>query len=263
MKFYLTIITIVLFAAKSYSQESTPLNSSRPGQAFTPLTAGKGTLQLQTGLNISETYVKGFSEYDFVSFNSNSLVRYGISDKIEVRAEMGWLRQQEGFNADRTLLDRITNVSVGSRIALIRDEDSGQYLSFQQMIDKPIIDIPFLGGSELQLLLAYMRPLIGEVTLTVNTGFAIDVEYGGSYSNYVLNLSFPINDQLGGFVENYGVIDSDEVFVSWDAGLALTLGRNVQIDLSGGFGKIPDIVLDDTRQWFVDSGVSWRILSKS
>ena len=76
---------------------------------------------------------------------------------------------------------------------------------------------------------------------------------------YVVNLSFPITEKLGGFVETYGNYNpnqygEDDFSILFDGGLAYLLNPDLQFDVSTGVGDN-----DGVNSWFVDLGVSWRI----
>ena len=265
MKFYLTIIATLFSLSLVYSQESIPFNSSRPGQAFTPLTVGKSSLQLQSGFRISETWTarnNRFSGLYFSNFINSNLFRYGISDKVEIRGGVSWLREYDKiFEVFGTpLASSHSWINFGSRILLMADDEKSQYLSFQQNLSVLLSQrSPLQDVESFELLLAYSRPMFSKTTLTANLSVDAFAIFDESHLNYVLNFSFPITRTLGGFVEHYATWFFDEILPSWDAGLSLMVTPNLQIDLSGGYGKVDTLVILGMQQWFVDTGVSWKI----
>ncbi|MEL7221740.1 MAG: transporter [Bacteroidota bacterium] len=266
MKFYLTIIALILSSTIALAQESAPFTTSRPGQAFTPLTMGKGGLQVQSGFRIGENYstVTDFGRRLFysASFGNTTTVRYGISEKVEIRAEADWSRNYENLfdGPERRFGDSFQRVSIGSRILLVNDDEKSQYFSVQPRLDLPIVDVENVG---MQILLAYSKSVFSTATFTTNVSWTGGTAYYvGNQWDYALNLGFSITDNLSGFVENYGTLIADQLFLSFDTGLALMVSPNLQLDLSGGFGQIEGVLTLSARQWFVDTGVSWRIFDR-
>jgi len=95
--------------------------------------------------------------------------------------------------------------------------------------------------------------------------FTLTTNWGGSWNGnnsmgtgfYIINLSFPIVGQLGGFVENYGDVNDGDFDTRFDAGFAYLVNNDLQLDLLGGLGKN-----DGFSDYFVSVGVSWRTKRK-
>ena len=264
MKFYLTLAMLALSLTIVNAQENNTFNSSRPGQAFTPQTVEKYTFQFQSGLSLTEIWHRDFSDFNLVAFRSASTMRYGLSDKVELRAELGWFREQESLSETTPFIEGIDRVSIGSRIKLWENASKDQLLSFQQRLDLPVVFGSFFETPAIfQLLFTYSRPLIGATSLTTNLGWTSSTIFEGNLLDYVINVAFPITKNLSGFVEHYGSFLFDDLILAADGGLALMVSSNFQLDLSAGFGRIDSPILTNTQQWFVDTGISWRIFQKS
>lgn len=270
MKCYLTIIATMLSTAFVWAQESTPFNSSRPGQAFTPLTVGKSSIQLQSGFSVSDIWDQfddGSTALYFSALGNNNTFRYGLSDKVELRAEVNSTRQYENFleNGAGGSASGATWMTIGSRILLSANDEKSQYLSIQSSLTIPLWERAALLSEPdlLQLLLAYSRPFLTKATLTANLSVSTSDFFRENQVGYVLNVAFPISKKLGGFVEHYGSLTAETLLPSWDAGLAFMLKPDLQLDLSAGFGEVDTNVILGMQQWFVDTGISWRIRNGS
>ena len=266
MKIYAALVAILLSSFLVRAQESVPFNTSRPGQAFTPLTLGKSALQLQSGFRIAENWesFEGFNLplFYFATFSNSTTVRYGISDRVELRADVDWSKDYQRLFEQRPTAfgSGFSRLSLGSRILVIKDDEQSQYLSLQPRVDIPV-NQGGLSGQPLpfQLLVAYSRPLFTKTTLTTNLAWGQSTQWGDGQVDYVLNFAFQITDKLSCFAEHYGTFVENELLLSWDGGLAIMLGSDLQLDLSAGFGKVSSPVILEMHQWFVDTGVSWRI----
>jgi hypothetical protein len=69
----------------------------------------------------------------------------------------------------------------------------------------------------------------------------------------VVNVGFSLGDKWSSFIETYGGVINGDFTIFFDTGLAYLVNNDLQLDLSGGYGKN-----DGFAATFVDFGVSWR-----
>lgn len=263
MKINLLICLFLLTSYISFSQNSETIISSRPGQAFVPDVLGKGFYQLQSGFNYSksETGDPGIANSKILQYNN--LLRYGLSRKIDFRASITLSR--ETLNVDNfpeATGFGINDIELGIRYNFLDGNKAPDKLAVQADFGLPIRPGDF--SSELlsyDFLVIYSRPLFGPFSLTANVGlqtFDIGV---GPIAKYVLNVGFPISDELSAFVEIYGNYERrtiDELNVLFDGGFAFLVNNDLQLDLSFGYSGDATNSIIPVRQWFLDGGVSIR-----
>lgn len=102
-------------------------------------------------------------------------------------------------------------------------------------------------------MLAHSQNLTEALALTTNFGVSWDGNSGDVTGIYIINFSFPLSAQIGAFVEAYANSSDGDFDVSFDTGITYLVNNNLQLDMSGGYGKN-----DGLSEFFVDAGVSWR-----
>ena len=105
--------------------------------------------------------------------------------------------------------------------------------------------------------LLHTQQLSKTFALTTNWSLSWNGNDNSTAGNYVLNISFPLSDKLGSFIENYGTLSNGSITHRWDTGLGYLINNNLMLDCSAGYGKN-----DGLSDWFIDAGVSWRVKSK-
>jgi hypothetical protein len=105
-----------------------------------------------------------------------------------------------------------------------------------------------------RIMLIHAQKLTDKLGLTTNWVVAWTGNNTDPAFNYTLNLSFPLGEKLGSFIENYGTVFYGDFDNKWDTGLSYLINDNFLLDMSVGYGKN-----DGVSSWFADAGVSWRI----
>ncbi len=237
MRFIICLLAFVLISISvSFGQDIENIASDRPGQANNVLTAGKGVFQAQQGIQYStskrnsrETSILqenvlrlGLTE----NFEINTLINIGVALDVGMRY---YIASQKGI---------IPATSVQVRLKLPHIFEYADYLAPEMTI----INNWYLGKG---------------CSITSNLG----VEYDGidpmPIGFYVLNFGFPITPRISAFAENFGEWSKGYFETKYDAGVSYSLNSNVLLDLYGGYGDNSDV-----RDFFVSTGVSWRIVPK-
>ena len=223
--------------------------SDRPGNAFSPLTVGKGVFQGQFGMDYSAS---SFENEEVSSYSlGTTYFRYGLSKRFEVSAQADYrydrLRTQQNLSG-------ISNAGIGVRY----NWTNGQ----QGMPDiGTLLTVNFnnlLGDYETQnevptLLLIAQQGLSDRFAITGNLGLSLIDPDRTAIGIYVLNLGYGINDKLSAFVESYGNFDDNEIVDNYDAGLAYLLNGDVQLDFYGGVSEYRNVF-----NYFLSLGISIR-----
>ncbi|WP_025663195.1 transporter [Aquimarina megaterium] len=205
--------------------------TDRPDQTESSSTVGNGNLQIETGFLI------GF-EGDNQSSNRQilaptNLFRYGVSKSIEVR----FLSQYESLRNDNVSVEGISDIEIGTKVQLLKDESKNTEIAFLSHIIVPT------GTKELtndNLGTINKISISHEINERVGIGYNLGYNYFGQGKGdltYSLALGIGINNRVGIYIEPYGeLIDLEEYIPNFDAGLTYLANKNLQFDFSFGTG---------------------------
>jgi hypothetical protein len=251
-----TICLLVLSSCSLWilAQTSDIIRSSRPGQSFTPYSVGENVFQIQSGVNFN-----GFDET-----NSNvdgngaflvALVRYGITETIEVRSEFQFNRDQTNMGTDKEVLDGFSAWNIGMRFNVLNPEDvTKPALGFQVDLSINAVSSDFNADRVApRLLLLHSQALNPWLGLTTNWGVAWNGNDEIPRGFYTLAFTFALSDKWSVLAENYGEIENSDFDTRFDTGLAYLVNNDLQLDLGMGYGKN-----DKVSDYFIDAGVSIR-----
>ncbi len=235
------------------AQYTESITSSRPGQAFTPLSVGLNALQVQTGLNLS-----GFSidntpvEGDVINYSA--LFRYGIKERVEFRTGFGISRVDTESGFSEVMFSGFSSFTVGTKINIINGSGQNPNVGIQADFALPVVDEDFRNDKvATTLILAHTQGLTEAIGLSTNLGAAWDGNDGETAGLYVVNIGFALPGDFGAFIETYGFFDNDDFDILFDGGFSYLVNPNLLLDISGGYGSN-----DTIDQFFVDFGFSWR-----
>lgn len=258
----LIFLLCICFSFISQAQTSETIVSSRPGQAFAPQVTGTGVFQVQSGFLTGESDFGVISPVDVDIFIHNTLFRYGISESFEVRASLTAENNRiTGPQINSTDQKGISDLAVGMRYVLLDGSNSAGKMALQADIGLPLRTGTFSGNDNFsyQLLLIQTYSVFTEnLTLNVNLGLVSPALNATPEGKYVVNFSHPVGDKLSAFLEHYGFISDGRVNAFYDGGFAYLINKDIQLDLSAGFGNNGEGETE-TSFWFADAGISFRL----
>jgi len=255
--FFLSILNGML-ATPLLAQYSETITSDRPGISISPYSVGKNVFQLQSGFILGGLRTDSNQRKSDILAES-TVIRFGLTRTLEVSTAFTFRRDKTEyryFSTTENFQSGLSQADVGFRANLYEGHGLVPTVGFQTHLKLNILskdyDTDYPG---IVCLLATTQNLAPGLTLTTNFGGVWDNNfYGpGPQGMYTLNLAFPIAGKLGGFVENYGSFQDGDFLTLFDAGLGFLLNNNLQLDISGGYGKNHGVT-----EYFVDAGVSWR-----
>ncbi|WP_264522488.1 transporter [Flavobacterium sp. N2469] len=250
-------LTAVLFffivSSTCFGQFNEIIRTGRPGQSIGAFTVGKNVLQFQQGINyysIEDTNpIKGFV--------SNNIIRYGISETIEVSTLIDYQNEEISFeNNTYKHREGISNLHFGFRAHINEQKGWFPVTGFQMRLKIPNVSCEF----ETKYVAADMI-FVANWVLPKNMSLATNwvMSYSGNDPNplgkYVINFGFQIHKKLSGFVGNYGQINQSVFQTRFEGGFAYLINNDFAIDLSSGFGKNQGLT-----DYFVSTGISYRFL---
>ncbi|MEM1328451.1 MAG: transporter [Bacteroidota bacterium] len=251
-RFYLLFFFFSFCQVSLSAQFAENIRSGRPGQGIGAYTLGAKVFQLQSGVN--------YNSIDFDTNNGtdrwlhNTVVRLGLVEKWEVSAVFNWRTDEFTMNQDEERQFGISNTQIGARYNVVSGKEKGPTLGIQARA-------LLRAQSE-----AYRREKIGVTAIAMSSqslsdkwGLLLNVGMTWTGNNtdprsfYALSLNGSLSQKWSTFVEVYGNIENPTA--NYDAGFAFLVNPDFQLDISAGWQG--DEAVQD---WFVDGGISWRIV---
>lgn len=233
MKLAATIFSL-LIPLLAFAQEE-PISADRPGLADGSGTMARGVAQLETGVTAA-----GGEETDVTL---PTLVRYGLTDRFELRIESDVLGRTAGD------ID-VAPVAAGFKLRL---HDGAIPLSLIASVQPPSG-----GGSlrsdkfESEARLVSDIELAEGLSLTPNAGVAI-AEGGETAAIFAATVEREMGRALP-FVDFETTFSDGDTSMITDAGIAWVVRPDTQLDLSAGV----NILGDQYPDWFIAAGYSRR-----
>ena len=252
VRFILSFFSFLFPMLQSFAQYGETISSDRPGQSNSPNTVGKMVLQLQTGLQFDGAKDDNYKQNMFAW---PALIRFGITDKIELQTLWGYQNAKaEVFNNEYTAKG-INLSSFGLRFNIFEETDKAPALGFEFNYKTRMLSQdykPDHPAAKVNMMAS--KTLNDQLSVTANLGTDFDGNGGSPDGFYTLNLALSVNEEISIFFENYGYFNKDYFDTYFDLGGGYLLNNNLQLDLYGGFGYN-----DGVFQYMVSGGVSYRI----
>ncbi len=253
MKKNVLFILFTLSVNSLFAQYNETIRTARPGQAVGPFTTGKYVFQVQSGLTHTD-----FDDSD-LNFDGNSqdfftIFRYGLLEDFELRTAFAYNSSEVAFSDNSSSKTNGLSLWVVSvRYNIVSGEGYKPSFGFQTDARLTWVDEDYQSEDITpKVMLIHSQKLSETFGLTTNWAVLWNDE-GDARASYVINISFPLSDRLGSFVENYGEVANGNLTNRWDTGLGYLVNNNLLLDCSVGYGKN-----DGLTDWFVDAGISWR-----
>lgn len=224
--------------------------TDRPHVAETPHLVPKGYFQWETGFQLQQSRTDLIKTKD-ITYNT-TLIRLGLSRRIEARLEMDYFGTKSNRRSDDSLLQKsngLSGLTVASKVFLFQQNGLIPETSLLYGVSLPYPGSkdfrPSYTGSEIKFL------LVNRIAKWYEFEYNLGVQWDGVTKNaayaYALNNEFEINKRFFFFIEVYGYFyengDKDDRFNGsftndhrLNGGIWYRLAPNLQLDLSGGFG---------------------------
>lgn len=243
MRKLLCLVFVLLLSSALVSQLNAQDNiyTDRPTQTTSSAAVPMGAFQFETGFYMleysSSNLIGGTDKYQYFSIN-NTLLRYGISDRIE-------LRFYQEMYSDRLVSDGSTAFSnsltfvptmIGAKFNLVQNNpnlpDIGLIASFGGGVFEETGN-----GLQSDIRFAFDGSLGQELSISSNLGLSMSNGFDFVTPFYTLVLGHSLDNKIGIFVEAYGSFpEIGTSSHSMDAGLTYLLNSSLQLDVYGGTG---------------------------
>ena len=258
MKRKLLLVICIFASFYGIAQEEIPeLITDRPDQTESAAVVPIKSLQIETGFIVENNETSSFSQKSF-AYNT-SLLRYGLLNNVELRLGLEFLGDREdNKNTDiRNSISGLSPLSVGFKIKIMDEKGCSPEIAFLGGMNLPFMadDNYKPSYSSANMRFAFAHTLSDRFSLGYNIGAEWDGETANPAYFYSVALGVGITNNLGMFVESYGLLPEVGVGENLiDVGFTYLLAPNIQFDISGGLG-INDEAIDN----FVSVGLSIRI----
>jgi hypothetical protein len=241
------------------AQYSEVIRADRPGQALTANTVGQGIFQLQTGFNY-------FGSKDGTNKStgvlSNTVVRYGISEQLEVNAQFEY--KSERIDSTVKNPKGVSAADIGIRYNIFAGKGHQPNIGFQFVTRLPVLGNDYkINDVAPRMFIIANQPLSDIVSINAVWGITWNGNNSVPRYNYVLNLSLSPSARLGLFAELYGGREAGVLATFVDGGISWLLTNDLQLGLHGGLGQGGGLGSSQgVDNFFVSTGVSWRTKRK-
>jgi len=250
MRYPLILLLFSCISISSIAQKAESIRSSRPGQAIEAFTVGKRVGQVQAGFAYTWWDVGAFS---YGENGYETVLRYGILEKLELNALLNVTTLGVG---DRLSATGLSSFHVGAKYNVYEGEGLIPSVGAQFRLKLPAVSELFRPDNvATQFTISAQNLLTDKLGLTFNTGLDWSGFDSGASWFYVVNLSHPIADRWGVFIENYGNRRRGLTRPYFDGGCSFLINTNLQLDFSAG-ANFQDLF----NEYFISPGLSWRFL---
>jgi hypothetical protein len=260
---------VILLTGKNlYAQEKKsvlhedigPISTDRPDQTDGTTIMPSGFLQYETG-SFYSSEDNDLSRQELLIY-TNNLIRYGINNHLELRLSGDILKISKTEKSEN-IRNRITGtgpIALGTKFHLCEEKKARPALSMSA-----IVKLPFLAVSELRptfpaptVKLLAAHNLTENISLSYNVGADWLGKSAVPVGLYSVSLGIGLFKGMTLFTESFGLISKDSKPQYYtDAGFTYLLGKNFQIDISGGTG-----LSGNTLDYLISGGFAFRINTK-
>lgn len=273
---YVSRITRAVFAVAMLALLIAPaaqaqISSDRPGFSNSAATVSQGTFQAELGYDLTQntTGAETFSTHSLGLL----LLRYGVTDGLELRANVGsigFAEQPNPLNAGETEFEsgyfgagldgRQSGPSVEVKARLFQSATT-TVSAFSQTSIPMLMGGPFETADDRarQTLALLLDGALGEnLSLTVNGGASFfwsagDQEDRTVSALFIPTLSFSVNEQVGAYVGYFGEYNEFANTNFVEGGFTFLANDDTQLDLNFGYR-----IDDNADGYFLGVGLAQR-----
>ena len=273
---YVSRISRVAFAVAMLALLVAPaaqaqISSDRPGFSNSAATVSQGTFQAELGYDLTQntTGPETFSTHSLGLL----LLRYGVTDGVELRANVGsigFVEQPDFSNAGETELESgylgtgLDGLTAGPSLEVkgrFFQSETVTLSGFSQTSFPSLMSGPFETPDDRarQTLALLVDGALGEnLSLTVNGGASFFWSGGDQDDRtfaalFIPTLNFSINEQVGAYVGYFGQYWEFPNTNFVEGGFTYLLSDDTQIDINGGYR-----IDDNADGYFLGLGLSQR-----
>ncbi len=238
----IALACLAAISASAQHREEAPFTADRPGFAVTADTVAPGYAQIETGLGYARSREAGRSER--VLSGGSPLARVAVTERLELRfggEGFRWSEAREGGVRERRR--GWSDIAVGAKWKVLGEGRVLPAVALAPGLSSPVGHARFSSGSyDASLTAAWSKSLAG--SWSAGGSFTAGAQ---ASAGVLANRAF--GERLSAFAEVYRAGG----WTMADAGVARSVGRDAQIDLSSGRR-----IDAGAPCWFVFAGFSLR-----
>jgi len=252
-----TAVMLFFLSHHAFSQNE-PIVTDRPDITESAVTVPLSAFQIETGIVYQENLenINGINTEVKTISAAGTLLRYGITSSVELRAGAEFLYQEAESPEEREITQGIGGIFAGSKIQLLRDHTELPDAAIFFHFNLPAVAEKLKPEKvEPEILLAASHTIFNSLSLSYN--------FGGTWESsdelinyfYSSSLGYELIEKTGMYAELFGGFSSAApASFNFDAGLVYMVLDNLQLDISSGFNfEKPG------ENWFISSGFSLRL----
>ncbi|HWI19471.1 MAG TPA: transporter [Vicinamibacterales bacterium] len=249
--------TTALSATAQSSVEPAVIAANRPGFGETTEVAGRGILQLESGVIFDTDRMEGVETKTMSA--PVSLLRLGVSRRVEIQvASEGIFSRSVATPAGRGRISGPADIDFGVKAKLASESAAGVSIAVLGAVNMPIGATAFSSGSyDPSLKVAFGRSLPRRVSIGGNLQLASTTLNGRRVFQHAISAAAAraVTARWSVFGEVYRISTAPgaPAITSVDAGVSRIVGNHLQLDASAGRG-----ISRTATDWFVALGFAVR-----
>lgn len=265
----LAAIILLLLPLAGLAQFSETVDSDRPGMSIGARAVGSRTLQVQMGTDVIQ--IREFwTDDQSIGIQYDGVIRYGIKEHFELGISTNYYNRtatrSEGQLFGSASVSALT-LGLRARSNILKGDSIRPALGMQ-------VDV-FFPDPETKRYASYIRPRLTLVLQQpIGRYMVATVNVGGEWlptplGFFTTNLTASMTDHVNIFIEYFGQFytryapqgmgefsSSVPYYGRGNAGMAVLINNDLQLDLQAGYGRDEDTRIQD---WYVGIGISWRV----
>lgn len=254
---FILIAFIFILVSNLFPQETGEISTDRPDQTESPDIVPLKFIQFEGGIG----YEKGGKNESGLTINNYSfpdlLIRYGVFKIMELRLHTQYVFEKNTSTGNTNNDNGILPVELHSKIKLFNGKEAIPATAVLLIFEIPGMASKNFKINHIQPEISFLfkNELSEKLDLSYNLGMSWNTDEKTRTGFYTLSLGISPAKKFNFFVESYsfftkGVVPDFRI----DYGAAYLLKKNMQIDVSSGFG-----LSDVSPDYFVGAGFSVRL----
>ena len=244
------IILFILIRPVAQCQQK--IDTDRPDQTESVFTVPKHWLQFEAGFSKQQNSI---SENEF--YLPTILTKYGVTKKLEFRLITSFQANTIHVNSAKQNESGFAVTEIGAKISLWEEKKLLPKTSIIFHVGVPPLSAKKYRPENVPV--NFRFTMQHSVSNKISIGYNAGAEWSGENNNtawvYTFTTGLNINANWYSYIEAFGEVSAKELPQhNIDGGIAYTIGNDIKIDLSSGFG-----ISSAAPIWYIAAGFSMRL----
>lgn len=242
------ILLLNLIPVCIYSQET--IEADRPSETQSTETLHKAVFQSEIGFMKEQA-----NSVDIVLQHPDALLRFGLLKNFELRLEM--LSESQKLRTEKEFRYGLQPIQLGLKFKLFELKDNKFSSSFLAHAGIPVLVSQDHDPEKVfhKIRMLFKNELSRKLKVEYNIGTDWNSEENIQNWVYTFSPSLDLSDHLNAFIEIYGYFKNHNIPEhDLAGGFAYIIGKNIQVDISGGIG-----LNQESPDYFVSAGFAFQL----